>query len=282
MKHEKPGVARVLLILLSCAATVTIAGALVMEVRSIDAGKKGLDSVQNTYERGVERIKADAEAEGRLTPEEDILVEEEPREAVSVRIREMSPTCLEVRALKERNPDIVGWIRISGTKVDYPVMYREGDSEYYLSHDFYGKDSRMGLPTVDGRTDRSFTTSNLLIHGHNITSGGVFGELDRYLDESFLYRHDIIDLYTEDEHRSFQVIAVVIAGAGGEEDGFSFYADTELTDEESFTDFVDHAKELSVHRIAATAIPGNRLITLSTCEYTREDGRLAIIARQIS
>lgn len=85
--------------------------------------------------------------------------------------------------LYEENKDLVGWLSIEDTKIDYPVMQNE-DAAYYLHHDFYGQDSKYGCLYVKGQADLN-TGTNFIIYGHNMKDGSMFGELDLYLKESF-------------------------------------------------------------------------------------------------
>ena len=96
-----------------------------------------------------------------------------------------------ILALHEENPDCIGWLSIDGTRIDYPVMYRPGDKNYYLHRDFNGEYSANGClflaeECVPGDSD------NLIIYGHHMNSGKMFADLEKYKDEGFYEEHPII------------------------------------------------------------------------------------------
>ena len=111
-------------------------------------------------------------------------------------------------ALHAQNPDFFGWIRIGGTKVNYPVMFSPQEPERYLHKDFYGNDAKYGVPFVDGATDVE-RSRNLLIHGHNAKSGILFGDLDKFLSKAFFEKHRYILFDTLYEERVYEIVAVV-------------------------------------------------------------------------
>lgn len=108
------------------------------------------------------------------------------------------------------NEDMAAWIVVDGTVIDYPVMQTMEDENYYLNRDFYGNEDKAGCLILD--TDSPVYdvegTSNLIIHGHNMKAGTMFGELDAYKDEDYYQEHKYMQLYTKSEKREYEVIAV--------------------------------------------------------------------------
>ena len=239
--------------------------------------RESAEQMERVQRRSAREVLAAEEADA----DEESLESIKELGAITVNIGERGSGSRRVEALMSKNSDIVGWINIPGTVVDYPVMYREGDSDYYLAHDFYKKSDRNGLPVLDGRNSADMSEAVTLIHGHNLRSGNLFGALMDYQDEAFLYEHQDIMLDTRTDSRHYEIIAVCITTAAGEADGYSFYEHLEPSSDEEAQELISHAKSASIHRIAATAIPGDELLMLSTCEYTKEDGRLLVIARRI-
>ena len=95
--------------------------------------------------------------------------------------------------LLEKNQNIIGWITIDGTKVNYPVMQSvNGDSNYYLDHNFDQQEDKNGSLFLDDRCDVIKPTANLIIYGHHMRSGAMFGDLDNYKSESFFRDHQYI------------------------------------------------------------------------------------------
>ena len=267
MGRTKPVILKRVLFTVSLFTAVITAFLLVDNAQAGKKSRERLNTVRNTYEKGVEKLEAADDTSSKSD--------------VHVDINELSAASLQIKNMQEKNPELAGWLKIPGTGIDHPVMLKENDTEFYLSHGFDRKEDKNGCLTLDGRTSGELSDDILIIHGHNLRSGEMFGSLKDYLDESFLYRHDVIELDTGSDRRYYQIIAVVLTTAEREEDGFSFYDIIDFRDEEEFQSFIDRAKQASVHRIAATALYGTKLMILSTCEYSRNDGRLLVIAKQM-
>lgn len=204
-----------------------------------------------------------------------VLAAESPEEEENTNL-----VTLKIEYLSKKNRDLSGWLRIQGTNINYPIMYREGDNEYYLNHDFFGNEDRNGLLVLDKRCSKDMSDNHLLIHGHNMKSGAIFGTLKEYKEEAYLKKHPAIELDTPDEQRFYEVIAVVVTSADGET-GFNYTNYLVLDDKYKYSEFVDLAKARSLHRIPASAGYGDQLLTLSTCDYTKKNGRLLVIAKRV-
>lgn len=181
--------------------------------------------------------------------------------------------------LYEANHDLVGWLAIEGMKIDYPVMQGE-DDEYYLHHDYYGKDSKYGCLYVKTRADVE-TGTNFIIYGHNMKDGTMFGDLDLYLQESFYREHPEISFDTLYEERTYDIIAVFRSQVYNEDDEvFKYYQFYEADTQEAFDDFYRNIKELSLYDTGVEAQYGDTFLTLSTCAYHVQDGRLVVVAKR--
>lgn len=187
---------------------------------------------------------------------------------------------LKMGYLKKKNTDLRGWLRIQGTAIDYPIMFTEGDNDYYLNHDFFRNTDRNGLLVLDKRCQGDLSGNHLLIHGHNMKSGAIFGTLKYYKDETYMRKHQGIELDTDTEQRFYEVIAVLDTSADGES-GFNYADYITLGDKDTFDTYVANLKLRSIHKIASTAAWGDELLTLSTCDYTMKDGRLLVVAKRI-
>ncbi|MCM1497810.1 MAG: class B sortase [Clostridium sp.] len=195
---------------------------------------------------------------------------------------EAAPVILSKYAeLYEENHDLAGWLSIEGMKIDYPVMQCE-DDEYYLYHDFYKKDNIYGSLYVRERADLGAGT-NFIIYGHNMRDGSMFGDLDMYLEESFYLEHPLISFDTLYEERMYEIIAVFRSQVYNvEDDVFKYYQFYEAETEEEFNDFYENIKMLSLYDTGVEAEFGDTFLTLSTCAYHVEDGRLVVVARRRS
>ena len=192
------------------------------------------------------------------------------------------PVLEKYRALYQENGDLVGWLSIEGTDIDYSVMQRE-DDEYYLHHDFYGEESRYGCLYVKGQADVDTPGTNFIIYGHNMKDGSMFGDLDLYRKESFWQEHPRISFDTLYEERIYETIAVFRSrGYQPEEDVFKYYQFYQAENQEEFSWFYENIKELSLYDTGVTAAFGDTFLTLSTCAYHVEDGRFVVVAKAIA
>ncbi len=180
----------------------------------------------------------------------------------------------------EQNSDFVGWITIDDTGINYPVMQTKEDPDFYLNHGFDKSYSDYGVPFVQGDCD-VLTSDNLVIYGHNMKNGTMFSDLERYADESFLSEHRYIRFDTLRDYGTYEIFAVFRTVAYSE-DGFKYYGFVSFDDTEDFNSFVEKCKELSLYDTGVTAVYGDKLLTLSTCEYTRTNGRFVVVAKLVN
>ncbi len=180
------------------------------------------------------------------------------------------------------NSDMAGWLQIPGTNVDYPVMWTPEDENYYLYRDFDGSENKNGSLILDTDSALDPLTTNLIIHGHNMRSGAMFGNLTDYENQEFYEEHKQIILYTEECQRNYEVIAVFRSQVYRKSDNvFKFYKFFRADTQEEFDDFYDNIKELSLYDTGVTAEFGDHFITLSTCVYHVEQGRFVVVAKEI-
>ena len=98
------------------------------------------------------------------------------------------------RELYKQDTDIVGWIKIGGTEIDYPVMYTADD--FYLSHGFNKEASKSGVPFIDKRCSVEPFGTNTIIYGHHMKNGTMFGKLFHYQQLNFIVEHPVIQFDT--------------------------------------------------------------------------------------
>ena len=183
-------------------------------------------------------------------------------------------------ALRQRNEDFIGWISIEGTNLDFPVMYRPDSKDYYLRHGFDGEYSNYGVPYLD--EDCTLTaenrSQNLVIYGHNMKTGTIFGCLTDYKKADTYRKHPVIEfdtLYGDGSYEVFAAFAIDVV----EEPDFAYYDAIDL-DESAFNAFVAEVKRRSDVDSGITPVYGEDLITLSTCEYSTANGRYVVCARR--
>lgn len=186
----------------------------------------------------------------------------------------------EYRQLYGRNTDLAGWLCVEGTKIDYPVMRSEDDA-FYLSHDFQGKEDRYGCLFIRSCVDIAYPGDNVIVYGHNMKDGAMFGGLDRYADEKYYREHPVIRFDTLYAKGSYEIIGAFRARVLAEdEEGFRYYDFYEAGSREEFEDFCGSVKELSLYETGVEAVYGDKLLTLSTCSYHTGDGRFVVVARK--
>ena len=180
------------------------------------------------------------------------------------------------------NEDMAAWLQIPDTDIDYPVMWTPRDENYYLYRDFEGRDNKNGCLILDTDSSLDPLTTNLIIHGHNMRSGAMFGNLTDYEDFSFYEKHKQISLYTEECQRNYEVIAVFRSQVYKKSDKvFKFYKFFQADTQEEFDDFYNNIKQLSLYDTGVTAEFGDRFLTLSTCVYHVEQGRFVVVAKEV-
>jgi sortase B len=186
--------------------------------------------------------------------------------------------------LLDKNQNIIGWITIDGTKVNYPVMQSvNGDSNYYLDHNFDQQQDKNGSLFMDDRCDVVKPTANLIIYGHHMRSGAMFGDLDKYKSESFCREHPYIRFNSIYETGTWQVMAAFESQVYTDTDiGFRYYDFIDPADEKEFMAGVNNMKALSMYDTGVSAQWGDRLITLSTCDYEQDNGRFVVVAKLVA
>ena len=182
-------------------------------------------------------------------------------------------------SLFTENSDMVGWIFIEGTGINYPVMQTKNSPNYYLKRNFNKEYSDLGVPYVQENCDLA-TSDNIIIYGHHIKGGKMFGSLDKFTSKSFYEKHKVIQFNTLTEQSQYQIIAVFKTVAYSAS-GFRYYDFVNADDEADFNAYVSRCKELALYDTGVTAKYGDRLLTLSTCKRFAENGRLVVVAKKI-
>ena len=182
-------------------------------------------------------------------------------------------------AVYEQNSDFVGWISIEGTNIDYPVMQTIDNPNYYLKHSFEKQYSDYGVPYVQENCDLGLF-DNCVIYGHHMNNGSMFADLCKYEREDFYQSHKTIRFDTLSGFGEYEVVAVFKTVAYSEQ-GFQYYHFVNADSAEDFDAFIAKCKELALYDTGISAEYGDRLITLSTCEYSRQNGRMVVVAKKI-
>ena len=180
----------------------------------------------------------------------------------------------------EKNSDTVGWIRIVGTKVDYPVMQTPEWVNFYLTRNFYKEESKHGAIYANEIARLNTPSDNVTLYGHSMADGSMFASLHNYKSKKFYEEHSIINFDTLTEHHTYEIFSVFVTTATLGE-GFTYHTFVN-GNEKDFKEFVDQCKALSLYDTGVEVLPDDKLVTLSTCDHEIENGRLVVVAKRIS
>ena len=184
-------------------------------------------------------------------------------------------------ALYEMNSDIVGWLTIPNTRVDYPVMQTPDRPNYYLERNFEKNFSAQGCLYAREEADIQKPSDNITIYGHNMLNGSMLAALHSYIDKEKWEENNLIFFDTLYEYHVYEIFAVFKTSASLGK-GFAYHKLIDAESEEAFNEYIATCKELAFYDTGITPVYGDKLICLSTCEYTLSNGRLVVMARRIS
>lgn len=183
-------------------------------------------------------------------------------------------------AVYAQNNDFVGWLCIEGTNINYPVMQTVEDPNYYLKRAFDRSYSDYGVPYVQENCALCIS-DNIVIYGHNMSNGSMFADLCRYEKKSFWEEHPTIRFDTLSGYGDYEIVTVFKTVVYSQE-GFKYYHFVDAESAADFDAFLAQCRELELYDTGVDAEYGDRLITLSTCEYSRKNGRMVIVAKLIA
>ncbi len=189
----------------------------------------------------------------------------------------------EYAELYEQNADLVGWICIEDTKINYPVMQSISEPNFYLKHGFDKGYTDYGCPYVGENCDVFEPSDNLIIYGHHMKNGSMFSDLEKFKKKDFWEEHKTFSFNTLYEKQTYEVIAVfktvVYTDSVNE---FKYFQFSDAETPEQFDEYIAKCKEKALYDTGVTAEYGDKLITLSTCEYSNANGRLVLVAKRIA
>ncbi|MCR4741206.1 MAG: class B sortase [Lachnospiraceae bacterium] len=187
----------------------------------------------------------------------------------------------EYTTLYAKNKSLAGWIKIEGTAIDYPVMQTR-NNDYYLNHDYDQKEDKNGSIFIDCDCSLWPRSQNLLIYGHNMKSGKMFGTLSNYKDQGYFEKHPQISFDTIYEKGTYQVMYVFSETIHeATEVTFKYYQFIDANSEAEYDSNMQAMAEMSLYDTGVTSHYGDELITLSTCDYEPGAERFAVVAKRI-
>ena len=195
---------------------------------------------------------------------------------------EKAPEVLEdYKTLLNMNKDLIGWLKIADINIDYPVM-QTNDNNYYLDHNFDKKYDKNGCLFLDYQCDVINRNTNLIIYGHNMQSGKMFGSLSKYSSKEYYEEHPKFEFDTIYEKGAYEIVYVFRSKIYNEDVVvFKYYQFLDAQSEQEFNSNMAEMAKLSLYDTGITPEYGDELLTLSTCDYQENNGRFVIVARKI-
>lgn len=182
------------------------------------------------------------------------------------------------KTILEKTPDVVGKVKIEDTDIDYLVVQTD-DNDYYISRGYEGKESKSGSIFMDYRSEsnklKEDLSGNIVIYGHNMKSGTMFHNLRYYKKEKYLNEHNIIEFDTLGEDLKWEVFSVYV------DSGNCIGNDTVFNDENAFYALLEELKDKSLIDTKINTDDTNCILSLVTCDYSIDDGRLFVHAKLI-
>ena len=180
-----------------------------------------------------------------------------------------------------KNKKLIGWIEIDDTIINYPVM-QTVNNEYYLDHNFNQEEDKNGCIFMDYQCDVVKGCDNIILYGHHMKSGKMFGTLNKYSQKSYYDEHPTILFDTIYEKGEYQIMYVFRSKVYSEEDvNFKYYQFINAGSEKEFNSYINEMSALSLYDTGVTAAYGDKLLTLSTCDYQENKGRFVVVAKKI-
>lgn len=187
----------------------------------------------------------------------------------------------EYEKIHQKNQKLIGWVKIDDTIIDYPVM-QTVNNEYYLDHNFNQEEDRNGCIFMDYQCDVIKGCDNMILYGHHMKSGKMFGTLNKYSEKAYYEEHPMIQFDTIYEKGKYQVMYVFRSKVYSEEDvTFKYYQFINAASEMEFNSYLNEMAALSLYDTEVTASYGDKLLTLSTCDYQEKKGRFVVVAKKI-
>lgn len=188
------------------------------------------------------------------------------------------------------NKEVKARLLVEGTMIDYPVVHRPKEKlgDFYLRRDLIGRYAEGGTLFFDKNNKMELNDQNLIIFGHNMPNEAMFGGLERFKDQKFYEKNQKIKLTIKNkdgfEIREYQIFATILSRVKNKQErGFRYYYFYNSKNEEEFQQAVSEIKKMMIYptELVDDLKWEDELITLSTCEYSQKDGRLAVLAKRI-
>lgn len=182
--------------------------------------------------------------------------------------------------LYAQNSDFVGWIKVNGTDIDYPVMLTPDNEQFYLHKNFNKQYNYSGVPFLNADADIIRPSDNMIIYGHHMNAGTMFGELDKFKKKEYYDQYSSFTFDTIYRWGTYEIIGIYLTDVN--EGCFRYWEVTDCTEEE-FNEYVDFIKRKSLYKTDGidSVEYGDKLVSLSTCAYHVTNGRLVMVGKLV-
>ena len=179
-----------------------------------------------------------------------------------------------------QNNDMVGWIRVKDTRIDYPVMQNKQSNAYYLHRNIAREYSSSGIPFMDYQCTGDATDDNTIIYAHNMRNGTMFHDLLEYSDREFYDSHKTIGFDTLTNFGEYEIFAVIRTKVGSKNE-FKYYDFINAKTPAEFDKFISKCISLSLYKTDIIPKYGEKILTLSTCSYNTDNERFVVFAKKL-
>lgn len=180
---------------------------------------------------------------------------------------------IDFETLRKTNPDTVGWLRIPGTRIDYPIV-QTADNDTYLHRDFDGNDSIYGAIYLDFESKQDFSGWNNPIYGHHMKDGSMFKDVVRFKEEDYFKEHQFFEIYTPERTIHLKAVSCYFSDSSG------IVRKTRFNSQESFDQWT--TERLSPCSFAQPLKESvDSMFVLVTCSYEQDDARTLLFAVEV-
>ena len=186
-------------------------------------------------------------------------------------------------AANQENQEVIGWLSIDNTDISYPLL-QTVDNSYYLTHNYKHETSNYGSIYLHKNSALTNEFSNLVVYGHNMKDGSqMFSALLNYKNQDFYKDHKTIRITTADKEYVYTIFSVLKSRVyqTHETNVFRYYSYIDLSSKDKFTEYISSCKKYQLYNTNISAVYGNQIISLVTCEYSQDNGRLVVIGKKI-
>jgi len=191
-----------------------------------------------------------------------------------VKSEERNKCPIDFNTLKEINSDVMGWIKLEDSNIDYPIVYAS-DNDYYLKHLIDGTENNSGTLFVDARNQHDFLDTNTVIYGHHMRNGSMFADVENYKDSDYYSTHKEIVIETPSAKWIMYPVAGIVT------DGFDDYIKFNFASDDEYSQYVNYFVENSTFVSDETINSGDKMMLLSTCSYDVYEGRYVLIGKLV-